>query len=287
MGKILLIVFAVTLVVVFGYIFFGGKKKSKKNKSKAKEPAPEKKVEKAIKTSKDEQPKEEKKEEKKEEPVVKMPEKEEQKGFRIIKKKSEVKINKKALKSGSRNPSITKVFDKNGKIEEETDKIEFIDIEEEKTKDAVLEQSQDVGRFGARETNYDVVNNGVNFQIRNPEGTHNRAPILTDRTMFGSHLNETDENNPYSISGIGIKETLKNIEKQTRNVDDDTEEMVRNVKRNFLGIEEDIDPFDVFNRRVNKEEVEQKKTISIKDIDAKTLILADAISNPKYKKHKK
>jgi len=282
MGKILLICFIVVAVFICGYILFSGKKKKK---DKVKEPEKEKKVEKAIKGKEDKN--QAPKEEKKEEPVKeekKEEKKEEQRGFRIIRKKSEVKINKQALKNGSRNPSVTRVFDKNGNIEENKKKQEekeLVTIVKE-----VSKNQNEIERFGTRDVNYDVVNDGVRFKMNNPEGANNRTPILTDRTNFGSHLNETDRNNPYSISGIGVNKTIEKIEMQTRSVDDSTEEMVRNVKRNFLGIEDDIDPFNVFNQRRQSEEQSTKKQgVSIKDIDAKTLILADAISNPKYKKN--
>lgn len=289
MGKVLLIIFGISLAYLSCYIFFGGKKKNKKEKKKEKKAeteSKEKKIEQAIKSNRPNAPKEEVKEEEKK---VQPQEQEAQKGFRIIRKKSQVKINKKALHSGSRNPSVTRVFDKNGKkIGEEVK-------EEKKQKEIDFEQTfkkleqEEVGRFGARQIDYNVVNDGANFRINNPEGTNNRAPIITDRTNFKSHLNETNVNNPYSISGIGVKQAIDKAEMQAATVDDDTEEMVRNIKRNFLGVEEDVDPFETIRRRMERQKESENKTDNnenpLKKIDAKTLILADAISNPKYKKN--
>ena len=286
MGKILLIAFIVVMVVIGAYIFFGGKK-SKKSKEKAPKENKEKKVEQVIKSDKSKQaePEPQKVEQPKEEP---------QKGFRIIRKKSEVKINKKALHAGSRNPSVTRVFDKNNKLQDQGDSSGksgekrdiFHEINQERFEQLQQEEFS-VGRFGARRVDYDVVNNGLEFQINNPEGTSNRAPILTDRTKFGSHLNEVDSNNPYSISGIGVKQAIVNVEKQAAAVDDDAEDMVRKIKRNMLGVEDDIDPFEAIRRRMEErqkpEPENQEKPLT--KLDAKTLILADAISNPKFKKN--
>ena len=277
MGEKLLLGFIILAVLIVGYIFFGGKK-SKKAKAKQ-EPKQEKKVEQAVKTDKPKQ------EEKKEEavPVVKMPEADPQKGFRIIRKKSEVKINKKALKSGSRNPSVSKVFDKSGKKIDEPQKDEIPESELEMRKSIIDLSKKEPGRFGTREIDYDVVNNGAEFKINNPEGSLNRAPRIGDRTNFGSHLNVSADGNLSGVVGTGISKTLSNIDKQTRSVDDNTEAMIRNVKRNFLGIEEEINPFDVFNTRRPQES--QKKESALNKIDAKTLVLVDAINNPRFKRN--
>ena len=290
MGKILLIAFIIVMVVIGCYIFFGSKK-SKKDKKKESKETKEKKVEQAIKSDRPKQEKQPEPEEKK----VEQPKEEQQKGFRIIRKKSEVKINKKALHAGSRNPSVTKVFDKNNKLEgvetkqkdmHESKREMFQDVDFSKI-DQLQKKEEQVGRFGARAVNYDVVNNGLEFQINNPEGTHNRAPIITDRTNFGSHLNEVDSKNPYSISGIGVKQAIVNAQRQATSVDDDTEDMVRKIKKNFLGVEDDIDPFESIRRRMEEREHPQKENQEkpLTKLDAKTLILADAISNPKFKKN--
>ena len=286
MGKILLTASVVLIVLLCAYIFFGGKKKQKKKNS---EPPKEKKVEQVIKSSKPKEEKQTELEEKKSE----VPKEEPNRGFKIIRKKSEIKINKKALHSGSRNPSITKVFDKNGKIEDsENEKIQqkantsnqknqFISLKQESEEEFVVE------RFGARRVDYDVINNGVEFKIGNKVGDNNRAPIITDRTNFSSHLNETDSNNPYSISGIGIKQAIDKAEKQASNVDDDAEDMVRKIKQNFLGAEDDLDPFETIRRRMEERSAPKQENQDGKftKLDAKTLILADAVSNPKFKKN--
>ena len=292
MGKVLLIVFGISLAFVIGYIFFGGKKKQKKDKKskdKKQEDVKEKKIEPAIKSNKQEDKSQNKVEEA---PKVEMPTTDSS-GFKIIRKQSKVKINKKALQNGSRNPSVTKVFDKNKSGSDfSVDKIEPIKEEVEDIVNDnldIVNQSQ-VDRFGAREINYNVVNRGNEFSIKNREGDLNRAPIITDRTNFGSHLNVSEDNNFLGVTGTGIKEINETNEKvkESEEVDEDVDSMVKNVKRNFLGLDDDINPFDYFNRdrRMETAKGENKKEIKIKDIDLKTLIIADAINNPKYKNKK-
>lgn len=290
MDKVILIIFIVSTALIIGYIFFGGKKKSKKSKDKKEEaPKGEKKVEQVIKSEK--KPSEEKKEETQEPVKIEMPE-QDSSGFKIIRKQSKIKISKKALQSGSRNPSVTRVFDKNAKKTDfDIDKIESIDkVQKEATIEDLeknyLDKMNKIERFGAREVDYKMINKGNEFSMINKTGDPNRAPIITDRTNFASHLNVTKDNNFSGISGTGIKSTEQEINETISTVDDDTEKMIKNVKKNFLDIEDDINPFDYFNRERRKEEPvkEKKGNIKVKDIDLKTLILADAISNPKFKK---
>ena len=270
MGKVLLIIFGISLALILCYIFFAGKK-GKKKKEKKKEPVAEKKVEKAIKTGKEEQPKEEKPEEK---PRERIP-------FKIIKKQSKVKINKKALNASSRNPSITKVFDKNGKVD--AVKSEPIDHQKE-LQEAIIETSnKEVGRFGAREQEIRTVSSDHEFSIIAPTGSPNRAPTIGDRTNFGSHLNVNEDGNLSGVLGTGIKKVDDKVNMVIEKVDDKTEDMVNRMKKNVFGITDDIDPFDFLNRQP-REDISKKEQNPLKKIDAKTLIIADAISNPKYKK---
>lgn len=282
MGKILLLVCGISFALITGYIFFGGKNKNKKVKKEDKATDKEKMIEPAIKTDRNNKP-EEKAEEKKEEQKVEKPETDSS-GFRIIRKKSEVKINKAAIKNGSRNPSVTRVFDKNGKkIDESID--DKLNIEKIDDSSSLEMKKQDVivGRFGAREVDYNVVNKGNEFFLKNEEGALNRAPIITDRTNFGSHLNISEDNNLSGVVGTGIKSADEGLKQIVQGIDDDTENMVKNVKRNFLDIEGDLNPFDYFQRERTQAEKPKKSKLRFKDLDAKTLIIADAISNPKYK----
>ena len=186
------------------------------------------------------------------------------------------------------------LFDKNSKKSDfDVDKIESI---EDKTKEQAIEDLEQayinkqnkIDRFGARDVDYKMINKGNEFSMINKAGEPNRAPIITDRTNFGSHLNVSEDNNFSGIVGTGVKSTLKDVNETISSIDDDTEKMVRNVKKNFLDIEDDINPFDYFNRERRKEEpkTEKKGNIKVKDIDLKTLILADALKNTKYKKKK-
>ena len=159
MDKVILIIFIVSTALIIGYIFFGGKKKIKSKKKKDEQPKGEKKIEQVIKSEK----KEVKEEKKEEVPKIEMPE-QASSGFKIIRKQSKVKINKRALQDGSRNPSVTKVFDKSGRSQFDIDAVESIDREQEN--DFIQEESigsNNVGRFGARDVDYLVVNKGNEF----------------------------------------------------------------------------------------------------------------------------
>lgn len=266
----MLIIFVVGLVLILGYIFFGGKKVKKKAK---KEESKESKIEPVIKSNR------ENPEEVQEEKKIEVKEPNENHGFKIIKKQSKVNINKQALKNGSRNPSVTKVFDRNKKTEE---KIEIQPIEDFKEE---YKPEKKVERFGAREIDYSIINKGVEFSINNQKGDLNRAPIITDRTNFNSHLNVSEDGNISGVIGTGIGKSIQMAEQIEKKVDDDTDKMIANIKRNFLSIEDDINPFDRTGRRVSEEKQKNKSTLS--QLDAKTLILADMINNPKYKENRK
>ncbi len=285
MGTVEIIIIAVLVGLVFFSlcaIWFASIKKkkaeTKKDDSNAKvEPVYKKQDEqgKKVEESKQEEPK------KKE-------------GFKIIRKKSEVKINKKALKTGSRNPTVTKVF-VGGKNVEEEQKAEAIRIAEQNLKAEQLREAQRLAGFedmpfGARENSIETTTTNGEFSIKAPIGMPNRAPIIGDRTNFASHLNVSDDGNVSGVSGIGIAKVIEETQRQANRVDDSTEQMVRNVRRNMLG-DNSFEPDDIFemlrNRRMGgyEPEVQSNKKQTLKDrakkLDAETLIIADAISKPK------
>jgi len=261
------------------YIFFHRKKKTKDKKSKNKDDKKlgEKKVEKAIKTGKEEV-KETQKEEVKEEPK--------KEPFKIIRKQSTVKINKKALKSGSRNPSITKVFDKGRRIDqpEEIKNEDLFDTHDAEKEFTLEKQLPTVGAFGVREPEINTESTKQEFKIKAPFGSPNRAPTIGDRTNFGSHLNVSEDGNLSGILGTGVAKAIVDANRVADKADDKTELMIQDVRRNILGIKSDIGAFDYLNLEGLKNQPKTKA--KLKNIDAETLIIADAIVNPKYKKKK-
>ena len=251
----------------------------------------EKKIEPAIKKGETPPPQEEEEEQElvlKKDPPPKEPE-----PFRIIRKQSKVKISKQALKAGSRNPSVTKVFDKgkrididensNGGLMEDAGKeiakvVEEINKESDAMSDII---SQDIGHYGVREPNFDSVSSEHEFKINAPKGSPNRAPIIGDRTHFASHLMVTDDNNLSGVMGTGVAKIIEKSETQAEKIDQNTEEMVRNVKRDLLG---DMPKYSgLFDHSSFNNTSGQKNDASqkLKDIDAETLIIAQAISKRK------
>ena len=255
----------------------------------------EKKIEPAIKKGETPPPQEEEEEE--QELVLKKdPPPKEPTPFKIIRKQSNVKISKQALKSGSRNPSITKVFDNgkrididensNGGLVEDAGKeiakvVEEVNKEKESTMSGI--PSQNIGHYGIREPQFDMVSEGQEFRMNAPAGSPNRAPIIGDRTHFASHLRVTDDNNLSGVMGTGVAKIIEQTEAQSDKIEQDTENMVRNVKRDLLG---DMPRFGGMFDFPTAESGKKKNDANakLKGIDTETLIIAQALSKRKGKK---
>lgn len=267
---IFLIVVAVAIVLFIGGLVFSGKKKGK-DKKKKDEPNKEKVVEPAIKSDR---PKiEEKKEPVEEQPVVVMPD-----GFRVIRKKSEVKINKKAIKGDSRNPSITRVFVDGKNVEEEKKKEEETPIISEVQGAMSVNIPEEVGRFGAREPQFKDLSERT-------DGMPNRSPTLEERINFASHLNVSKDNNMSGVSGTGINKVIDDVETIDKSETQSTEQLLNSVRQNIarnggFGLN---NPMDFLNGGQDNSQTQKAKTPheKLKDIDAQTLIIADAIMNKK------
>ena len=317
--EIVIIVF-VGLIAIFGLysIFFSKKVKAIKNKRKeqkeqkkaeklkkkqdkkqgkkgASEAAgKERKIEPAVVSKK--KPEAEKQEPPSPAPVPAQPEPEPEKKkpepFRIIRKTSQVKINKKALKNGSRNPSITKVFE-NGKridavepqeVKPVSEKVETQETQEPPVYEIIRE---DVGDFGFREPKYLEESTEGGFRIVPPKGLPNRDPIIGDRTNFTSRLTVSSDNNLSGVSGPGINKAIESVNKQTEKIEKKTVDLVEEVRRKLLGERDRLKGEPSFNGQGYEEfmvDNSKNATSKFKNIDAETLIIADAISNPKYKK---
>lgn len=268
---IIIVVASVIALFMLWLIFFYGRKKGKKSK----EPKPQKSVEPAIK------PSEKKAEpEPQEEPVkVTMP----SESLKALRRQSQVKVNKKALKGDSRNPSVTKVFVDGKNVEEEAKAqaeaaaaaAAAAAVAEEQVKYKGAPIAKDVGRFGAREPEF--VDHTVSEQ-----GMPNRTPTIGDRTNFGSHLNISKDNNLSGVSGTGIAKAVEQSENAGKDIDERTAALVQSVRMNMLG---DTSGFD--DSSFWQDSSPEKKTPNqrLKEIDAKTLIIADAVANPKSKKN--
>lgn len=313
--KLLVFGLIVAAIIATYYIFFSLRKKKKTKeekkylsskkgkKDKSKEPEGEKKVEKVFKSDKE-------KEEKKEEPAKQEEEKtlekeppKKKESFKIIRKKSEVKINKKAINANSRNPSITKVFDKSGNRVDETEKTEVTDELKPEDISQVMEDeldfnnnsvmsdvvSQTPDRFGFREPDIREKSDAHEYKIEAPVGSPNRAPIIGDRTNFGSHLSISEDGNMSGVIGTGVAKIIDKAESQAEEIDRKTEEMINSVRLNLLGDRRDY-PSGFGYMRGQEDYGYNKKqetpSDKLKKIDAKTLIIADAISNPRYKSKK-
>ena len=317
--EIVIIVF-VGLIAIFGLYSIFFYKKVKAIKSKRKEQKEQKKAEKLKKKQDKKQSKKGASEaagkERKIEPAVvskKKPEAEKQEPpspaqvpaqpepelekkkpepFRIIRKTSQVKINKKALKNGSRNPSITKVFE-NGKridavepqeVKPVSEKVETQETQEPPVYEIIRE---DVGDFGFREPKYLEESTEGGFRIVPPKGLPNRAPIIGDRTNFTSRLTVSSDNNLSGVSGPGINKAIESVNKQTEKIEKKTVDLVEEVRRKLLGERDRLKGEPSFNGQSYEEfmvDNSKNATSKFKNIDAETLIIADAISNPKYKK---
>ncbi len=317
--EIVIIVF-VGLIAIFGLysIFFSKKVKAIKNKRK--EQKEQKKAEKLKKKQDKKQSKKgaseaadkerkiepvvvskKKQEAEKQEPPSPAPvpaqpepelEKKKPEPFRIIRKTSQVKINKKALKNGSRNPSITKVFE-NGKridavepqeVKPVSEKVETQETQEPPVYEIIRE---DVGDFGFREPKYLEESTEGGFRIVPPKGLPNRAPIIGDRTNFTSRLTVSSDNNLSGVSGPGINKAIESVNKQTEKIEKKTVDLVEEVRRKLLGERDRLKGEPSFNGQSYEEfmvDNSKNATSKFKNIDAETLIIADAISNPKYKK---
>lgn len=256
MGTIEIIILCAVGVLCIGGVFaiFFSKKKKKKAKE---EKAPEPKVEPVYKQT-------QKPEEKKEEaPKVVMPTE-----FKIIRKKSEIKINKKAIKTDSRNPSITRVFVNGKNVEEEQKKKDAVPENQVKKKSTLSDIARtNIGRFGTREPYFcdrPIVQ----------EGAPNRLPIIEDRTNFASHLREQGEESAIVIGAKAVEEKTAKIEKA---INSRSNAMLEKVKDGMLV---DIDP-DPQTFLSEPRVFETKK--KMQSIDAQTLILADAVSKRKGK----
>ena len=259
----------------------------------------EKKVEQAIKKEGSEKVEEKSKtaeqEEEKELVLQKEPPKEKGTPFKIIRKQSKVKINKQALKSGSRNPSVTKVFDKGkrvdidensngGLVEDAGKEIAKVVNEVNTEKESVMSDipSQDIGHYGIREPRFDSISDEHEFRMRPPFGSPNRAPVIGDRTNFGSHLRVTDDNNLSGVMGTGVAKIIEQTEAQSNEIDKKTDQMVRNVKRDILGdIPRFGGMFDISERGVNNDLNKETPNQKLKNLDAETIMIAQAIAKRK------
>ena len=267
------------------------KKQSKKGASEA--AGKERKIEPAVVSKK--KPETQKPELEQQEPpavVATEPEKKKPEPFRIIRKTSQVKINKKALKNGSRNPSITKVFENGKRIDAvEPQEVEPVSkkVETQETQEAPVYEiiREDVGDFGFREPKYLEESTEGGFRIVPPKGLPNRAPIIGDRTNFTSRLTVSSDNNFSGVSGPGINKAIESVNKQTEKIEKKTVDLVEEVRRKLLGERDRLKGEPSFNGQGYEEfmvDNTKNATSKFKSIDAETLIIADAISNPKYKK---
>lgn len=288
---VIIVVCVLAVLIAIWRIFFSGKLAKKLKEKKAKKSAKKEdkksdksdskpKVEKAIKKDGAEKPQEKPADEKKEE------KKEEKKdtSFKIIRKQSEVKINKTALKSGSRNPSVSKVFDKNGKRidevkEEQEQAAEVKEVNEEPKAQTKLEP------FGARDYEYSEVNTSEEFKINAPKGSPMRAPTIGDRTNFASHLNISEDGNLSGITGIGVHSATAKAESQLREIEKKNQDMLNRVQNDMLNRDfgNQLRRYDSFDFGEQK----QQTTSPLDKIDPETLILADIINNPKHKQNKR
>lgn len=284
---IIIVICVLAVLIAIWRIFFSSKiskkikakKESKKSDKKEDKNADKPKVEQAIKKEgadkKQEKPAEEKKEEKQEKKDT---------SFKIIRKQSEVKINKTALKSGSRNPSISKVFDKNGKRIDDLSEEQTAEVETEKIKEENKVQ-QKLEPFGAREYQYNEINTAEEFKINAPKGSPMRAPIIGDRTNFASHLNVSEDGNLSGIVGIGVHTATIKAESQLREIEQKNQDMIDRVQKDMLNRDfgNQLRRYESFDN----EKPKQTEDSLLDKIDPETLILADIINNPKHKTNKR
>ncbi len=274
---IAVIIFAVfsVLVIIF----------RKRKKIEQKDEKPEGKVEPVYK------PKEEKKESdaaEKEKPDDEK--KDENVGFKIIKRQEGVKINKKALDAQSRNPSVTKVFGKDGELEKKQKEEKAL---QEKVAAEQVNSNKKIEPFFPRDYEYDEVNTDDMFKIVTPDGQPVRTPEIKNRSDFASHLNVSEDGNLSGVVGIGLDKALNSAQSQLKEIEDKNQQMIKRA-HGVVNIDDMDDDFNYLEQRIRQMresmEVSNEKSgkkISLKDIDPKTLIVAEAIANPKYKNNKK
>ena len=218
-------------------------------------------------------------------PTEEKPQEKKDRSFKIIRRQSEVKVSKKALKSGSRNPSITKVFENGKRIDqpelpEETQ--ENMDNGMKKNQDQETpKQKQPLERFFARDIDYSETNTQEEFKIHAKEGERFRVPMLKDRSNFGSHLDVDKDGNLSGVRGIGIHSAVSKANSQIADIEKKNKDMLERVQRDLLANSMDIPIF-------GDNEIQNKKPTSniLDKIDSETLLLADAINNPKFKTKK-
>lgn len=268
-----IIVISVAIFAFFGLcaILFSFKKK---NKSKEKS-ASTAKVEPAIngdKSNKKEEDKAKKQEAEKKEDIK----------FKVIKKKSDVKISKKALKSGSRNPSITRVFERGKMLEEgpATEDKNNEEIQSIKDFEPVLEKKPPE-RFFPKDYEYSETNTSQEFMINASKGAPRRSPMLGDRTNFRSHLTISEDGNLSGVTGTGIHAAANKALDAAREIDKKNEEMISKVHEDLLGSA--LGSFE--SRHFGEPAQAAKERDDFKEkLDSETLILVDALMNPKFKK---
>lgn len=259
MGKLeIIIISAIAIIMMFAilHIFFLGRKKVKnKEESSNKEQSTSKEVKVDTNIDKEKKP------------------------FQILRKKSQVKINKKALRSGSRNPSITKVFGKDiSQGSEDISHINNVAESEEIQKNNERNFGTKTERFGVKEYTLDDESSDKGYKINAPKGSPNRAPIIGDRTNFASHLMISEDGNMSGIVGTGVAKIIDRAEHHSEKIQERTEDMIDSIHRNFMP------NIDLIEQNLSQEQNTTKE--SLKNIDIKTLILADAINNPKGKRNK-
>ena len=304
--------FGALVIVAIWQIFFSKKKKKDKKEKKPKEKKAEKekpdskpkedktkqkqgsgkeqpKVEPVVKSAekKDDKQKEDKSEPAKTESVEKektLEKEKEKKGLYVIRPHTELKINKKALKNGSRNPSVSRVFDKNGnKIEiEQEEKIQ----EPEEQVHATDVKKKPVERFGTREYEYSEQNDPWFFQINAPKGSPLRAPTIGDRTHFTERLHVSEDGNLSGITGIGVHGAIASAESQAKQIEQKNQEMLSRVDdslRNPNFGEALMQYGGSFEEKKNTKSRGEK---ILDKIDPETMIIVDAINNPRHKNNK-
>ena len=216
--------------------------------------------------------------------------------FKVIRKQSKVKISKKALSSGSRNPSVTKVFGKKVDEEEKTEEQIKQEPPKEEQPPVIQEKPQTekkkpvvVERFGVKDYEYKETNTQTSFKIEAPDGSPNRSFELKSRSDFGSHLNVSEDGNLSGVVGIGIGKAINSVEDQLDEIENKSQKLIQNA-RSSLRLGDDLFDDEIFESRFRigmqqeqQQNVSPKKEDVLKNVDIKTLIVAEAIANPKYK----
>lgn len=277
-----IIVIAVILFASFSVLVIIFRKRKKEGKQDVK-PSGESKVEPVYK--RDEPPKEQETSEEEKKDV--------NEGFKIVKRQEGTKINKKALDTQSRNPSVTKVFGKDSEAEKQKqqEQEEQAKIKEMQTAERTW-KSKKIEPFFPKDYEYSEVNTDNLFKIVTPYGQPVRTPEINSRSQFGSHLNISEDGNLSGVVGIGLDKALDSAESQLKDIESKNQQMIRRA-HGSVNIEDMVDDFDYFERRLmqmregmDMPSEKSNKKINLKDLDPKSLIVAEAIANPKYKKKK-